>query len=97
MATHPSHLSIAETKERLLFYTKAKQYQLQADRAYGWLFDEHGSLEDTFYLSTVTESDPELDRRIVDFDLQPVGQLPTTIPPSTRRATKRISKGKRRH
>jgi hypothetical protein len=97
MATHPSHVPIAEAKERLLFYTRAKQYQLQADRAYGWLFDEHGSLEDTFYLSTVSESDPELDRRIADLQLQSVGQRPTTIPPSARRTTKRMNKGKRRH
>jgi hypothetical protein len=97
MATRPSGTRIPEVKERLQLYAKVKQYQLQADRAYGWIFDENGSLEDTFYLNSVPDSDSVLDGLIAEMRLQPVGQRILPIPPSARRATKRVkTKRKRR-
>ncbi|GHC89809.1 hypothetical protein GCM10007079_35590 [Nocardiopsis terrae] len=96
LATHPTDTSVTKAKERLQSYSKAKQYQLQADRAYGWIFDKNGSLEDTFYLNSVAHNDPALDRLIADMKLQPVGQRIPPIPPSARRATKRVKKKKRK-
>ncbi|MEW9871615.1 hypothetical protein [Arthrobacter sp. HS15c] len=97
MATGPSGAPIIDVKKRLQLYAKVKQYQLQADRAYGWVFDEQGSLRDTFYLNAVPQSDSELDGLIADMRLKPVGQRIPPIPPSARRATKRLKKkGKRR-
>lgn len=92
VATRPSGTPIIEVKERLQTYAKVKQYQLQSDRAYGWLFDENGSLEDSFYLNSVPESDPVLDELITKMKLRPVGQRTAPIPPSARRATKRMKK-----
>lgn len=98
MATGPTGTPIIEVKERLQLYAKAKQYQLQADRAYGWIFDENGSLRDTFYLNSVPPSDSVLDGLVASMRLQPVGQRIPPIPPSARRTTKRMKKkkGKRR-
>jgi hypothetical protein len=93
IATRPVGASLAEVKERLQLYAKVKQYQLQADRAYGWVFDENGSLEDTFYLSSVAQSDSTLDRLVKEMKLQPVGQRPR---PSARRPAKRTRKKKRK-
>lgn len=95
MATHPASSPVAKVKDRLQIYAKAKQYQLQADRAYGWVFDENGSLDDTFYLSSVAPNDPALDKLVAEMKLQPVGLAIPPIPPSARRATKRMKKGKR--
>lgn len=95
LATHPMGTPVADVKERLHLYAKVKQYQLQADRAYGWVFDENGALEDTFYLNSVAQNDSALDRLITEIGLQPVGQrLPPFRPRS--RATKRIKKRRRR-
>ena len=98
VATRPNSAEVAEVKERLRLYIRAKQYQLQADRAYGFIFDQNGRLEDTFYSNSVEKSDSVLDRVVIDMKLQPVGQKVPPIPPSARRATKRMSKkkGKRR-
>lgn len=96
MAARPASSPIAKVKDQLQFYAKAKQYQLQADRAYGWVFDKNGSLEDTFYLNSVPQNDSVLDRLVTEMKLQPVGQRLPPIPPSARRATKRRKKGKRR-
>jgi hypothetical protein len=81
--------------DRLALYATAKQYQLQADRAYGWVFNDDGSLEDTFYLSSVAQKDSVLDRLVTEMKLNSVGQPLATIPPSARRATKRMKKAKR--
>ncbi|MFI7541388.1 helix-turn-helix domain-containing protein [Actinoplanes sp. NPDC049599] len=78
----------------LQLYAKVKQYQLQADRAYGWVFDENGSLEDTSYFSSVAQSESTLDRLVKEMKLQPVGQ---GLRPSARRPVKRTRKKKRRH
>lgn len=96
MATRPASSPIAKVKDRLQFYAKVKQYQLQADRAYGWVFDENGSLDDTFYLNSVAQNDSALDRLVTEMKLQPVGQTLPPIPPSARRATKRMKRRKRR-
>ncbi|WP_137241782.1 hypothetical protein [Plantibacter flavus] len=95
MATRPASSPVAKVKDRLQIYAEAKQYQLQADRAYGWVFDENGSLDDTFYLSSVAPNDPALDKLVAEMKLQPVDLTIPPIPPSARRATKRMKKGKR--
>lgn len=94
MACRPEGLSIARVKQRLERYATVKQYQLQADRAYGWVFNQDGSLGDTFYINTVSEVDPELDRLVGEMGLQPVGVRVPPVPPSARRPTKRL-RGKR--
>jgi hypothetical protein len=96
LATHPAGTALVEAKKRLQLYAEAKQYQLQADRAYGWVFDENGSLEDTFYLNSVTSSDPTLDRIVEEMNLRPAGKRIPPVPPSARRATKRIQKKRKR-
>lgn len=95
MASHPTSLSLTQARNRLFRYAKAKQYQLQADRAYGWIFDEQGSLEDSFYISTVSTNDLELDTLVGELHLQPIAQRPLVIPPSARRTTKRMNQSKR--
>lgn len=96
MASRPAAIRLTEAKERLLRYARAKQYQLQADRAYGWVFDERGSLEASFYLSTVSANDPELDTLVSKLHLLPIAQRPPVIPPSAKRTTKRLNQSKRR-
>jgi hypothetical protein len=96
IASRPAGAPASEVKDRLQFYAKAKQYQLQADRAYGWVFSEDGSLDDTFYLNDLAQNDATLDRLVAEMKLQPVGKRPPAVPPSARRTTKRINKGKRR-
>ncbi len=96
LATHPAGTAPVEAKKRLQRYAEAKQYQLQADRAYGWVFDEGGSLEDTFYLSSVASSDPRLDRLVEEMNLQPAGKRPPPVPPSARRTTRRLQKKHKR-
>lgn len=96
IATRPAGTSKIEAKERLQLYAKVKQYQLQADRAYGWIFDENGRLEETFYFSSVPQSDSELEGLIAEMKLQPVGRRVPPIPPSARRATKQMKKKRKR-
>jgi len=94
IATHPASIRLPEAKERLLRYATVKQYQLQADRAYGWILDEQGSLEDSFYLSAVAAKDAGLDGQISELHLHPVAQRQPSIPPSAMRTTKRLRKGR---
>jgi hypothetical protein len=96
IASCPSSIDVSDAKERLLRYASAKQYQLQADRAYGWVFDESGSLQDSFYLSTVSANDPDLDALVMALQLQPTAKRPTVIPPSAKRSTRRLKQGNRR-
>lgn len=90
VATHPSGIDEQKALERLRLYAKAKQYQLQADRAYGLVFDQNGNFESSFYLSSVSKHDLNLDRLVAEMKLKPVGQRVPPIPPSARRAKKRL-------
>jgi len=95
-ATHPKRIPLTAATDRLARYATVKQYQLQADRAYGLVFDEQGGLEDTFYLNSVQAKDPDLDAQIEEFNLQPVATRPPTVPPSARRATRRLNSSKKK-
>jgi hypothetical protein len=97
VATHPVTLPGEHAIQLLRQYARVKQYQLQSDRAYGLLFTDRGVLEDSFYLSSVPDHDSELDAQIAELKLFPVATRPPTVPPSARRPTKRLNKGKRRH
>ncbi|SNU01059.1 hypothetical protein SAMN06298212_10661 [Ruaniaceae bacterium KH17] len=96
LATHPADITLAEAKKRLQLYAEVKQYQLQADRAYGWVFDQDGALKDTFYLNSVASNDPTLDRFVEEMNLRPAGKRPPPASPSARRATKHIQEKRKR-
>lgn len=95
VAANPDRLAVRSTTDRLWTYARAKQYQVQADRAYGLIFDTNSKLVDSFYLDAPPIADADLDRRVLEMRLQPTGQPPKPVPPSARRAKARL-RGKRR-
>ncbi|WP_141214949.1 MULTISPECIES: hypothetical protein [unclassified Rhodococcus (in: high G+C Gram-positive bacteria)] len=96
-ATCPNDMPVADARERLQLYAQAKQYQLQADRAYGWVFDEHGSLKDFFYFNSVCQSDSALDQLVTRLNPVPTGRKYLQDSNSTpRKITKRAKKRKRK-
>lgn len=92
----PDDLNVKACRKRLTQYIQAKSYQLRSDRAYGLLLDTSGTLLQFIYLTNPPLSDPELDRIVEEMRLQPVGQAHKPLPPSARRATKRL-RGKKHH
>lgn len=78
------------SRARMSQYVRTKGYQLQSDRAYGLLFDTDGVLIDFVYRTSPPLSDVELDILVDEMKLQPVGQAARPMPPSARRATKRL-------
>ena len=90
IAAQPATEPHRESADRFQTYARTKQYQLQADRAYGWIFDQNNQLRSTFYLDSPPASDVNLDTLVSGHRLQPVGDRAKPIPPSARRSTKRL-------
>ncbi|MFD4265576.1 hypothetical protein [Rhodococcus sp. NPDC058481] len=78
----PTAAELSSSRTRLSLYVQAKSYQLQADRAYGLLFDRAGGLADFIYLTNPPLSDPGLDELVARMGLQPVGQASRSVSPS---------------
>jgi hypothetical protein len=97
-AVVPRGMPVAMGMERLAQYVRVKQYQIKADRAYGLLFAEDGALLDSVYSNSVTSSDPVLDELVREMNLTPGSGVPRVarVPPSARRATKRLKRPKKR-
>lgn len=66
-ATSPSTGSRRSDADRIYTYARMKQYQLQADRAYGWLFQPDGKLAAAFHLKAPPKTDPVLDELLDKF------------------------------
>jgi hypothetical protein len=81
VASHGESATVAEATDRLMTYSKVKQYQIQADRAYGIVLDNSGALERSFYRNSVATSDRALDKLVESLRLQPVGEKARPIPP----------------
>lgn len=88
--------ALDSSRARLSQYVRVKSYQLQSDRAYGMLFDTDGHLLDFVYMTDPPFADSELDRLVEEMKLQPVGEAARPIPPSARRASKRLRGRKKR-
>jgi hypothetical protein len=96
IAVTPASTDVAASSARLAQYMRAKTYQLQADRAYGLLFDATGQLIKFDYQTKPPVTDPELDRLIGVMNLQPVGRASRRPVQPARRPTKRPRRKKRR-
>lgn len=84
------------SRGRLSQYVRVKGYQLQADRAYGLLFDTDRHLLDFIYITDPPLADDALDQLVEEMRLQPVGTAARPVPPSARRATKKLRGRKKR-
>jgi len=91
VAVRPGGVERPAAQERLLTYMSAKRHQVGSDRAYGLMFDTRQNLEYVAYINSPLEADPDLDALGVAMELRPVGgaTLPP-VPPSARRATRRL-------
>lgn len=95
VAANPDRLAVQSTTDRLRTYARAKQYQIQADRAYGLVFDTKANLVDGFYLDPPPAADANLDQQVIEMGLRPTGRPRKPVPPSARRTRARL-RGKRR-
>ena len=99
IGTQPAGMTQTAASHRLATYGTTKKHQIQSDRALIVLFDQRGSIRSVRY-----DNSPPGDRQDLDALSDAMGLLPPEfmarpIPPSARRATKRLNAGKkkRRH
>lgn len=87
--------SLGSARERFKHYAITKKHQLKSDRILMMIISNQGGIEWIGYDHTLPMDNPELDRRGREMGLDPVN---TPTPPSSRRATKRLRRGRgRRH
>ncbi|MEW1986531.1 hypothetical protein ACIQH9_21535 [Pseudarthrobacter oxydans] len=96
IGTQPSGMAQAAASRRLATYGTLKKHQIKSDRALMVLFDDRGSIRSVRY-----DNSPIGDRQDLDALGDAMGLLPTEfmarpIPPSARRATKRLNAGKKK-
>lgn len=98
--TCPNGMPRRIAKARMVSYMAAKKHQLQSDRALGVLIDESGDIIVVHYDNSPYEENPELDELVRQMGLVSPDVMGRPIPPSARRATRRLrankSSGKKR-
>lgn len=91
--TCPPSEQIDDRFSRLRLYADAKKYQLRADRALTLLLTSMGQPIAGSYNNSVEQNDAAMDELVKEMNLHPVGRSTPVIPPSARRASRRL-KGK---
>lgn len=91
VGTQPNGMPRAMASEKLAVYGTAKKHQIKSDRSLLVLLNEHGDIESVRYDNRVPENSQLLDAVGKNIGLTPVEVMARPVPPSARRATKRLS------
>lgn len=94
--TRARGVSIDEAREELEFYMVAKKHQLRSDRALGVILDESDRIIAVRYANGAPRKDAELDDLVKAMRLVPVERMARAVPPSAKRATKRLQPKKKK-
>jgi hypothetical protein len=88
--TRAPGISVRAALESLDHYLALKKHQLQSDRALGLLVDQDGRIIAIRYSNSLPIADAELDEMVKTMRLVPVERMARAVPPSSKRATKRL-------
>ena len=86
----------ALASQQLATYGITKKHQIRSDRALMVLVDERGAIRAVRYDNRRPVPDAELDQLATEMGLIPVEIMGRPIPPSARRATKRLNPSKKK-
>lgn len=92
--SNPSGWKPSTGISKLAAYLAAKKHQLESDRALGLLLNQNGEILAVNYLNSVPGIDPQLDDLIEVMNLKSIKDMQRPIPPSAKRAKKRLRKKK---
>jgi len=96
VGSQPAKMPRALASQHLATYGITKKHQIQSDRALMVLVDERGAIRSVRYDNRRPAVDAELDRLATEMGLIPVEVMGRPVPPSARRATKRLNPGKKK-
>nr|WP_173160756.1 hypothetical protein [Arthrobacter sp. 68b] len=96
VGTQPSAMPQATASRRLATYGTSKKHQVKSDRALMVLFDHRGSIRSVRYDNTPFGDRQDLDALGDALGLLPPEFMARPIPPSARRATKRLNAGQKK-
>lgn len=96
IGTQPAGMAQADASRRLATYGVAKKHQIKSDRALMVLFDHRGSIRSVRYDNNQPGDSKDLDVIGEEMGLLPPEFMGKPIPPSARRATKRLNAGKKK-
>ena len=91
VGSQPAKVPRAVASQRLATYGITKKHQIKSDRALMVLFDERGAIRSVRYDNRPSAANPELDELGEAIGLMPVEVMGRPVPPSARRATKRLN------
>lgn len=95
MGTKPKGMSDQEASRRLAIYGFTKKHQIKSDRALMVIFDEQAQVRSIRYDNSLPAENKELDDAAVEMGLIPSAVMGRPVPPSARRATKRLNPSKK--
>jgi len=96
VGSQPAKMPHALASQHLATYGTTKKHQVQSDRALMVLVDERGAIRSVRYDNRRPATNPALDRLATEMGLIPVEVMGRPVPPSARRATKRLNPGKKK-
>ncbi|WP_286139804.1 hypothetical protein [Arthrobacter sp. Rue61a] len=96
VGTQPAGMTHQVASDRLATYGTTKKYQIASDRALMVLLDQRANIRSVRYDNSPPSDRPELDALAKSMGLLPAEFTARPIPPSARRATKRLNPGKRK-
>ncbi|MDN3312068.1 hypothetical protein QWJ90_14130 [Microbacterium oryzae] len=96
VGSQPAKMPRALASHQLATYGITKKHQIQSDRALMVLVDERGAIRSVRYDNRRPAVDAELDQLATEMGLIPVEVMGRPVPPSARRATKRLNPGKKK-
>jgi hypothetical protein len=91
IGTQPGTMAQADASRRLATYGMTKKHQIRSDRALMVLFDQHGNIRSVRYDNRPSGDRQDLDTLSDAMGLMPLEAMGRPIPPSARRATKRLN------
>lgn len=96
VGSQPAKMPHALASQHLASYGITKKHQVQSDRALMVLVDERGAIRSVRYDNRRPVVDAELDQLATEMGLIPVEVMGRPVPPSARRATKRLNPGNKK-
>lgn len=96
IGTQPNKMAQPEASQRLATYGKTKKHQMKSDRALMVLFDQRGNIRSVRYDNSPLGKSEDLDKLSDAMGLLPPEFMAKPIPPSARRATKRLNASKKK-
>lgn len=97
IGTMPTKMSPSDASRSLATYGTAKKHQIKSDRALMVLFDQRGNIRSVRYDNAPPGEHRELDALGETIGLVPVEVMGRPVPPSARRATKRLNPRNKKH